>query len=796
MDMKKKSLLSSFDAAASFSESSSILPEDTVKLVYCILDEICSNLTRNEVQEDVALLPLLMCVENAFCRRHYHIFQTLTGEDIHTFVSWCLHRLVWIAVRGSFRQVYASIAAAVQLFSALECHILSDIPLHAHNFISAAKYVLQNMEEFDADETQKDIVPFTLQMLSSKSDRFVLGNKLQLSFFPITLEKIAEAYKFVIMASRLVGQFLPFLLSLQTSLITPALSFLTDAIELSDLNGKWQALEALSTCIDAVDQISGPVTAISIDWVDLISKAVANSLVSLAFLPEIDTADYTITFREHSGPDKFVLLCCHVLRKLPSVIPAVEFWPCPGCERIQQLLQVCVICLERYPTLNFPGKMQLIASIMTFLQEFLGLKTMSSHDQTDSDLWQQIYAILRTENYFNSLLSLDECPADILSYVETYDQTWNEVIQFFGTCLKRLGLDPINSVISDISLLFLTDANLNDLDWLQVSALVSASLATLVTTDFEHCDAVSSLPGLLLPQLFRALVHPQMHELNLLFQLRTLAALLEAALDESIVLDLDRTEVKSLTDLLTAINKQLPPNSVQQHCLLGIGLRIAVLLSTFCNSNSLNFALDVFADAASAICQLGVLGHWLKPLSMASPPGLTTVKARRLVAGPLTEFLRILIRSLPKANAPEFERNVLSILELARLTTCFAWVAPLCNDLKLTCCCFHCPREADWAKAREQESDLKFSFLLQLLRQFDPPLPSQKVNSGKIALACHIAQHVSWTMVTADEVIEFCRLVLTFYVQPDPLHIVSLRFVVKKTCSLSLAHALLPPTRP
>uniref|UniRef100_A0A0X3Q239 Serine/threonine-protein kinase ATR n=1 Tax=Schistocephalus solidus TaxID=70667 RepID=A0A0X3Q239_SCHSO len=782
MDVKK-SLLSSFDAAALFSESSSILPEDTAKLVYCILDEICSNLTRNAVQEDVALLPLLMCVENAFCRRHYHIFQTLTGEDIHTFVTWCLHRLVWIAIRGSFRQVHASVAAAVQIFSALECHLLSDITFHAHNFISAGNYVLQNMEAFDNDETQKEIVPFTLQMLSSISDRFILDNNIELRFFPITLEKITESYKFLIMASRLVGQFIPFLLSLRTSLITPALRFLTDAIELSDLNGKWQALEALSTCIDVVGQISGPVTVISIDWVDLLSRAVANALISLSFLPEIATADYTITFREHSGPDKFVLVCCHVLRKLADVLPAVEFWPCPGSERIQQLLQVCVICLERYPTLKFPRKMQLLASVMMFLQEFIGFRSTSSHEQTLSGLWQQIYAIMHTESYFKSLFSVDETPADILSYVEAYDQTWNEVIQFFGTCLEHLGQDSVNSVISDLSLLFLTDIKLNEPDWLQVSALVSASLATLVTTGFEHCDAVSSLPGLLLPQLFRALADPQMQEPNLLFQLRTLFALLEASIDELIVVDLDSTEVKCLTDLLTAINQHLPPNSVDQHCLLGISLRIAVLLSAFCSSNGLNFSLNIFADAASTICQLGILGHWLQPFSMASPPGLTTVKGRWVVAGPLLELIRILIRALPKASVDNFECNVLGILELARLPICFSWVTPLCRGLRLTCCCSRCPREVDLTKARGQETVLKFSFLLHLLRQFDSPLPSQKINSGKIDLACHIAQHVSWTVVTVDEVIEFCRLILTFYAQPDPLHLVSLSDVFGELCA-------------
>nr|VZI35142.1 unnamed protein product [Spirometra erinaceieuropaei] len=779
---KKKSLLSTFDAAASFSESSSILPEDTVKLVYCILDEICSNLTRNEVQEDVALLPLLMCVENAFCRRHYHIFQTLTGEDVHSFVTWCFHRLVWVAVRGSFRQVYASIAAAAQLFSALECHLLSDIPFHARNFISAANHVLKNIEAFDDKQTQKDINPFTLKMFSSIGDRLILNNNIELSFFPITMEKVAESYKFVTMASRLVGQFLPFLLSLRTSLMTPALSFLTDAIELSDLNGKWQALEALSTYIDVVGQLHYPVTSVSIDWIGLTSKAVANALISLPFLSEIDTSDCTVTFREHSGPDKFVLLCCQVLRKLSSLLPAVEFWPCPGFEQIKQLLQVCVICLDRYPTLRFPRKMQLIVSIMTFLQEFSGLRSTSSQDQTIYELWHQIYAIIRTESYFNDLFSVEENPADILGYVETYDRTWNEAVQFFGTCLRQLGRDSINSVISDLSLIFLSDASLTELDWLQVSASVSASLATLYTTDSEHCDAVSSLPGLVLPQLFRAIVHPGMHEPKLLFQLRILIVLLEASLDEFIVLDLDRTEVKCLTDLLTAIN-QLSPDSLEHHCLLGLGLRIAILLSAFCRSNYMNFTLDIVADAALTVCQLGILDHWLRPLSMPPPLGLATVKGRWVVAGPLVELLRILIRPLSKPPVKEFERNVRGILELARLAICFSWVASPCEGLRLTCSCSRYPRETAPTKAREQVADLQFSFLLQLLRQFDLPLPSQTINSGKIALACHIAQHVSWTIVTSDEVIEFCRLVLTLYAQPDPLHIVSLSDIFGELCA-------------
>ncbi|BHF69185.1 hypothetical protein SprV_0301222800 [Sparganum proliferum] len=745
MDVKKKSLLSTFDAAASFSESSS-------------LHGICPNYSE--------------------CRCYAINFSFLS----QAFVTWCFHRLVWVAVRGSFRQVYASIAAAAQLFSALECHLLSDIPFHARNFISAANHVLQNIEAFDDEETQKDIIPFTLQIFSSIGDRLILNNNIELSFFPITLEKIAESYKFVTMASRLVGQFLPFLLSLRTSLMNPALSFLTNAIELSDLNGKWQALEALSTYIDVVGQLHHPVTSVSIDWIGLTSKAVANALISLPFLSEIDTADCTVTFREHSGPDKFVLLCCQVLRKLPSLLPAVEFWPCPGFEQIKQLLQVCVICLDRYPTLRFPRKLQLIVSIMTFLQEFSGLRSTSSQDQTISELWHQIYAIIRTESYFKDLFFVEENPADILSYVETYDSTWNEAVQFFGTCLQQLGGDSINSVISDLSLLFLSDASLTELDWLQVSACVSASLATLFTTDSEHCDAVSSLPGLVLPQLFRAIVHPGMHEPKLLFQLRILIVLLEASLDEFIVLDLDRTEVKCLTDLLTAIN-QLSPNSLDQHCLLGLGLRIAVLLSAFCRSNYMTFTLDIIADAASTICQLGLLDHWLRPLSMPPPFGLATVKGRWVVAGPLVELLGILIRPLSKANANEFERNVLGILELARLTVCFSWVAPPREGLRLTCSCSRYPRETAPTKAREQVAGLQFSVLLQLLRQFDLPLPSQTINSGKIALACHIVQHVSWTIVTSDEVIEFCRLVLTFYAQPDPLHIVSLSDIFGELCA-------------
>uniref|UniRef100_A0A5K3FQS0 AraC family transcriptional regulator n=1 Tax=Mesocestoides corti TaxID=53468 RepID=A0A5K3FQS0_MESCO len=49
-----------------FSDGVNPTPDDVVKYVHCILDAICSNLNRRDVNEDSILLSLLVRIENAF----------------------------------------------------------------------------------------------------------------------------------------------------------------------------------------------------------------------------------------------------------------------------------------------------------------------------------------------------------------------------------------------------------------------------------------------------------------------------------------------------------------------------------------------------------------------------------------------------------------------------------------------------------------------------------------------------------------------------------------------------------
>ncbi|CAH8638984.1 unnamed protein product [Schistosoma mattheei] len=235
--------------------SESFDPQDTVKFIYCILDEIAGSVDHLGECQVTGLLPLLSRVESTFKYSHYQLSQALTSFLMDDFSTWCIYRLVVIACRPQFTyhlQVVGDLIRSLMLF--LERHHLNIYLKKAVHLVSVFNDLLNTMELFDqrgsgdfnwilrAPTKQSTIVPPE----DSKS------NELKFHCLPIELSALREAYRLVSILSYTLGSLIASFHAYLPSVVQHIFRILCIAVELTDVHGKQKALDAIYQGTDAL----------------------------------------------------------------------------------------------------------------------------------------------------------------------------------------------------------------------------------------------------------------------------------------------------------------------------------------------------------------------------------------------------------------------------------------------------------------------------------------------------------------------------------------------------------------
>ncbi|CAH8587334.1 unnamed protein product [Schistosoma turkestanicum] len=235
--------------------SSSYDAQDTVKLIYCILDEIAGSVDHLGECQFTGLLPLLSRVESTFKYRHYQLSQALTSVLMDDFSTWCIYRLVVIACRPQFTyhlQVVGDLMRSLMLL--LERHHLKTYLKHAVHLVSVLNDLLNTMERFD----QSGSVDFSWILKAPTKPSIIVpledskSEELKFHCLPIELSALREAYRLVSMLSYTLGSLIASFHAYLPSVVEHIFHILCIAVELTDVYGKQKALNAIYQGTDAL----------------------------------------------------------------------------------------------------------------------------------------------------------------------------------------------------------------------------------------------------------------------------------------------------------------------------------------------------------------------------------------------------------------------------------------------------------------------------------------------------------------------------------------------------------------
>ncbi|CAH8869939.1 unnamed protein product [Trichobilharzia szidati] len=219
---------------------------DTVKLVYCILDEIAGSVDRLGESQVSGLLPLLSRVESTFKYRHYQLSQALTNDLMDDFSNWCIYRLIVIACRPQFTYHLQLVGDQIKsLMLLLERHHLNIYLKRCVHLVSVLQDLLGAMELSD----QKVSHDFHWKLKAPAGSKSVVchdeSNELKFLCSPVELTTLKEAYRLVSILSYTLGSLFASFHAYLPLVVHRVFHILCSAVELTDVYGKQRALDAI-----------------------------------------------------------------------------------------------------------------------------------------------------------------------------------------------------------------------------------------------------------------------------------------------------------------------------------------------------------------------------------------------------------------------------------------------------------------------------------------------------------------------------------------------------------------------
>ncbi|XP_018655277.1 putative phosphatidylinositol 3-and 4-kinase [Schistosoma mansoni] len=395
--------------------SESFDPQDTVKFIYCILDEIAGSVDHIGECQVTGLLPLLSRVESTFKYRHYQLSQALTSFLMDDFSTWCIYRLIVIACRPPFTyhlQVVGDLIRSLMLF--LERHHLNIYLKKAVHLVSVLNDLLNTMGLFDqrgsddfswvlrAPTKQNAIVPPE----DSKSD------ELRFHCLPIELSALREAYRLVSILSYTLGSLIASFHAYLPSVVQHIFRILCIAVELTDVHGKQKALDAIYQGTDAlINLVHEPIYGST-----TLNYIYAASGLVLTFLSSwhdrtVNLPSDLLIVDECTNLENTTVLCLRLLSMIEQRIVKLN-QPGYECFNHQKLLnRICFQILES-DWIKSSNHRDLKYAIIDFNLHFLSIYLLSNGKNLlcllpfISNVDEEVTKCFEEDEYFSNPLSI------------------------------------------------------------------------------------------------------------------------------------------------------------------------------------------------------------------------------------------------------------------------------------------------------------------------------------------------------------------------------------------------------
>ncbi|TPP64034.1 Ataxia telangiectasia and Rad3 protein [Fasciola gigantica] len=274
---------------------------NTVKYVYCIIDEIAGGVDRMGDSPDAGLLPLLGRIESTFTYRHYQLTQALGGPQMNNFATWCLHRLILISCRPVFAYHLNAVSIVMEkLLVLLERH-------HLNLFLDQSITLIRLLNDFCSPSQ-------SLRVFAFQDDGLLLQTE------PITLVDLRSAYHMITVLCQTLSTVVVSFYSYVPELMVKTCHTFGIVVELCDITSKHCALEALlraGTCIlpSPVDHSSSLFSVTLQSVVEYLRRAVMLSLSTLTDWIErrLPLLPDEVAASNFPGFEQLIVRCVHFL---------------------------------------------------------------------------------------------------------------------------------------------------------------------------------------------------------------------------------------------------------------------------------------------------------------------------------------------------------------------------------------------------------------------------------------------------------------------------------------------------